>query len=237
MIVLTVYVVIEDKRDFTEFKQYKTAKKRLTFYKKWLTKSYLLVGLPAIVYLLFTENFRRLNNPFWTNSTIKYLHVEIVEKNPWVLIGGLNIGILVGWILQGMITYKKTRWSNSEKTATIGDVQAILPKNSNERRYGFLLAISAGINEELLFRVAIPLILLSLGLSPLAAGVLSILWFGCMHIYQGIFGVFGASLAGAGLMAMYIVTGSIFAPIIFHASIDLNALIIQPYIAKKSLRT
>ena len=25
MIVLTVYVVIEDKRDFTEFKQYKTA--------------------------------------------------------------------------------------------------------------------------------------------------------------------------------------------------------------------
>jgi membrane protease YdiL (CAAX protease family) len=42
-----------------------------------------------------------------------------------------------------------------------------------------------------------------------------------VHAYQGVRGVFSTGMAGAVFMAAYLLTGSLLAPIVLHAIVDL----------------
>jgi membrane protease YdiL (CAAX protease family) len=236
IVIVCIYVVVRDRTEYIEFKKTKSTKKRIAFYRGWLIKSYLLVGLPGIIVLILLGKTNYLINPIYSNESFRLFQSEISKQSVLTTIGGVVIGMVVGVILMGFVTFMKTRWNNGISTSTIGDVQSLLPRNAHERRYGMLLAIGAGINEEILFRVAVPALLIGILHEPQVAIVVSILAFGLMHIYQGAIGVFGAMFAGAMLMSLYLLTGSIFFSMLIHAFIDMNTLVIQPFIASSSLR-
>jgi len=141
-----------------------------------------------------------------------------------ILVIALSLAVLVvgGTILLVYLA------RNTEEVPTIGDVAALLPRNRQELRYGAALSINAGVVEELLFRLAFPAVLFGATASVTVAIVGSVLVFGLLHAYQGVWGVLGATLIGGFLMLLYLASGSILVAIVAHALIDLRSLVLIP---------
>jgi membrane protease YdiL (CAAX protease family) len=105
---------------------------------------------------------------------------------------------------------------------------AILPGTAIERWWFAALSIGAGISEELLFR---GFLLYYLGrylpeLSVWPQILIASAVFGLAHLFQGWRGTLATGALGAVFGLLYAVTGSLFAPIVIHAAIDLRILIV-----------
>ena len=100
------------------------------------------------------------------------------------------------------------------------NVRMILPVTVREARVFNGVAITAGICEEVLSRGYLLWYLQSLGLGR-GAVVVAIVAFGLAHAYQGIRGSVASGVTGAVFMGLYLLTGSLVAPIVFHATVDL----------------
>jgi membrane protease YdiL (CAAX protease family) len=98
----------------------------------------------------------------------------------------------------------------------------MLPHDAREGRWFVLVSITAGICEELLYRGFL-LAYLAAYVGTWPAVVASSIVFGFGHAYQGLAGV--AKTAGLGfiLAVLYVVTGSLWAPIVVHAAIDVSS--------------
>ncbi len=110
-----------------------------------------------------------------------------------------------------------------------GDFALLLPATPVERRLAGLVAVGAGVSEELAARgLLIALGVGVFGLSPLVAAMAATVLFGLLHLYQGWSGVLLTILLGAGLAALYLATASLLLPILFHIAIDLRGLLLTP---------
>lgn len=111
------------------------------------------------------------------------------------------------------------------------DILLIMPRNGNELARFYGLSVTAGIVEEILWR---GLLFWYLGeFMPLwAVAVISTIGFGLAHAYQGWSQVPAITLVGAVFAGIYLLTGSVWLPIILHAAVD----IIQGRIAYEVLR-
>lgn len=99
----------------------------------------------------------------------------------------------------------------------------LLPRSASERAVFVLLALSAGIGEEFVFRsFLIPALAAASG-SEWFAAVLSAGVFGMLHTYQGTTGVARAAALGLMLAVPFLLTGSVLPSIIAHAALDLLA--------------
>ncbi len=113
-------------------------------------------------------------------------------------------------------------------------IKELLPSTAHERRLWLLLSISAGICEELLFRGFLPWYFLALGaffgrqISLLPVFALSTFLFGFAHLYQGWKGVLGTGLLGAVFAFLYVFTGNLIVPIVFHILIDARLVFFAP---------
>jgi len=97
----------------------------------------------------------------------------------------------------------------------------LLPVTRRERAVFVLLAITAGICEEVVFRgFLIPSLTYVIG-STLAAALLSSVLFGVLHAYQSPFGAARAALLGFALAAPLLSAGTILPSIVAHIAIDL----------------
>jgi membrane protease YdiL (CAAX protease family) len=56
-----------------------------------------------------------------------------------------------------------------------------------------------------------------------AAAAIATIWFAAAHAYQGTQGVFFIALLSVALMALYLWSGSLLAPMLLHAFIDIYA--------------
>jgi membrane protease YdiL (CAAX protease family) len=99
-------------------------------------------------------------------------------------------------------------------------VRTILPSTPREARLFGAVGITAGICEEALYRGYLLWYLQSL-LPRGVAIVAAILVFGVGHAYQGGRNIFPTGVAGAIAMAVYLLTGSLLAPIVLHATLDI----------------
>ncbi len=95
-----------------------------------------------------------------------------------------------------------------------------MPVSAAEMRVFAGVSVTAGICEELLYR---GFILWYLGaLLPRGwAIVAAVAIFGIGHAYQGVRGVLMTAMVGGIAMAVYLWTGSLIAPIVMHATVDL----------------
>jgi membrane protease YdiL (CAAX protease family) len=140
----------------------------------------------------------------------------------WILVG-FGVAVVVGMVLP--ILLLRTRF---DEIPAIGDIRALLPRERGELKFGAGLALTAGVVEELLFRLALPAAIFGVtGSGPLAFGVAAVV-FGLLHVYQGPQGILFAFLLGLLFTALYVLSGSILVPIVLHALIDLRSLILIP---------
>jgi membrane protease YdiL (CAAX protease family) len=101
-----------------------------------------------------------------------------------------------------------------------GKLSLIIPQNGNELARFYGLSITAGIVEEILWR---GFLIWYLGqFMPLwAAALVSVIGFGLAHAYQGVANLPQVTVVGAAFTGLYLLTGSIWLPIILHAAVDI----------------
>jgi membrane protease YdiL (CAAX protease family) len=101
-------------------------------------------------------------------------------------------------------------------------VERLMPRTSQEFPLFAVLACTAGLCEEFLFRGYL-LWYLSHAMPFLFACLLQALVFGLCHAYQGPRGVLLTTLAGAFFTGVMLVAGSIWPAMLIHALMDLHA--------------
>jgi membrane protease YdiL (CAAX protease family) len=99
-------------------------------------------------------------------------------------------------------------------------IRAVIPATAADMRVFAAVSVTAGICEELLYRGFVLWYLTALlprGVAIAAAVAL----FGIGHAYQGVRGVLMTTTVGGIAMAVYLWTGSLIAPMVMHATVDL----------------
>lgn len=137
-----------------------------------------------------------------------------------VLIAALAIGLLLplalAWIHSGM---------RERIFEQLKGIDYLLPQSRTEIALFAGVSVTAGICEEVLFRGFLFAYLDSSPwqLDPSTTVLVSSAMFGIAHFGQGIKGMVLTGMIGAMLGILYVVTGSLLAPIIVHILIDLRA--------------
>lgn len=138
----------------------------------------------------------------------------------------LLLGMALGTIVNAAIT--RWRWHRGKRAFAIGSFPDVLPERRGDLIPAIWLSISAGVSEELFFRLFVPLLVALVFGSAWAGTIVATLLFGAVHRYQGWRGVLATTLVGAGLSALYGLTSALWVAIAFHVVIDLNALVVRP---------
>jgi membrane protease YdiL (CAAX protease family) len=99
-------------------------------------------------------------------------------------------------------------------------VMPILPQTRAELGMFYRLSVTAGIVEEVLWRGAL-IWYLSHYMPIWAAAIISAVGFGLAHSYQGAAQVPQVIAVGAVFTALYLLTGSVWVPIVLHAVFDI----------------
>jgi hypothetical protein len=108
----------------------------------------------------------------------------------------------------------------SEQAESLGDLIHFLPLTRHHLRHFVGISITAGIVEEIVYRGFV-LWYLSLLMPLWGAVIVSSVAFGLGHSYQGAIGGLRCGLVGLAFAILYVVTGSIWLPIIAHAALDI----------------
>ena len=108
------------------------------------------------------------------------------------------------------------------------EVTALLPRTPAERRAFAGLAVTAGVCEEVLYRGVLLAIAAALlpGLTPWRLVLVSTLAFAVAHTYQGVAGMLTAAVLGGSLAVLYLGSGSLLLPILYHVLVNLRILVL-----------
>ena len=105
-----------------------------------------------------------------------------------------------------------------------GSTALIVPRSARERRMAVAASLTAGFCEEVLYRGFFLWYLMTWLPASAAVGISAVV-FGVAHIYQGLGGVIKAVVAGAVFGVAYLLTGSLWVPILLHATVDVTSLL------------
>jgi len=115
---------------------------------------------------------------------------------------------------------------NPESLASMRDkfsaVMFLLPHTPRERRTFDAVSVTAGVCEEVIFRGYLIAYLMAVFGAPFwVAALLSSVVFGFAHAYQGPLGIPRTAAVGGLLALLYGLTGSLWAPMVVHAVMDI----------------
>ena len=195
-------------------------------YLVWALRLWPAFGLPALAALLLLGRGKALTVvPPEFGSAAAWVR-RFAPVDAWSVL----IGLLLGAALGALIAWRRLR--RVRGLASLGRPPR-LPRARGELPAAALLALSAGVAEELYFRLALPLLVaLVSGSAPLGFLVAAVS-FGAVHRYQGPVGVVVTGLVALLLSVVYLGSGSLWLAMACHAAIDLNALVVRPWLALK----
>ena len=160
---------------------------------------------------------------WWAGRPVRDLGLQLPDTAArwwWtLLISGAVIGIIVQQAYS-FATSPDAQAQVREKFESDPGFGTVLPSTPREARVFSGGAVTAGICEEVLYRGYLLWYFQSL-LPGGAAVAAAIVVFGVAHAYQGMRGIFSTGMAGAFAVAVYLLTGSLLAPILLHATLDL----------------
>jgi membrane protease YdiL (CAAX protease family) len=222
LVLLVARTIRKDRRQYQRFTRYRTTARRQAMFRKWLRESFLSFGGLSVAILLLAGGYV---GPLLRELSGWPVVRDIRAADPAVL-----LAVVVGLVIaMTVLTAIGARAARSERDiVTIGDIQAILPRNRQELMLGALLSVNAGLVEELLFRLALPALVFGATGSAVAAVLVSVLLFGALHLYQGPWGIVGTAVVGVLMIGAYAISGTIVVPIILHVLFDLRSLVLIP---------
>lgn len=139
----------------------------------------------------------------------------------WIGIG--VVAVLIGALaLQVRAVHASERARQQMREQLVGTVALLIPRTAGECRWFIALGITAGICEEILYRGFLMAYLGSWLPWPAVLGVSSLI-FGVAHLYQGVAGVFKTAGIGVVFGAGYLLTGSVWLPLVLHAAVDIGS--------------
>jgi uncharacterized protein len=221
---LVYRAVTRERRGWARFVRLTSTRSRQRVYRRWLVESVVVMGGMSAVLLLATWPLRGRV----LHDAQAWAPVAAVRDG---LTGGVGIGVAAGVgvaFLGGLILPALLLRGAVDEIPAIGGVQALLPRNREELPYGIGLALSAGVFEETMFRLAMPALIFGIVPNGPAAFLAASVVFGLLHLYQRWTGVLFAALLGLVLSAAYVLTGTIAVSIAVHALIDLRSLVLIP---------
>ena len=230
---MVLRAVRKDRREYTRFKRMRATRPRQRQFRKWVWESFRLYGTASVVTIALAWQFIPLllddiNSWGWVAEA----RASFAASNFGF---GILIGVvvaLVGGAVLGIFAARPKKDEDAE-VPTLGDVQALLPRNRAELRWGAALSVNAGVVEELMFRLAVPAALYGITGNAIAALVGSLAIFGLLHVYQGIVGILASTFIGLLLLVIYLASGSILLAIVVHILIDLRSLVLIPIVIFK----
>jgi membrane protease YdiL (CAAX protease family) len=225
LVVLVWRAVTRDRRDYARFKRLRSTTLRRQVFGRWILESMLVLGGLAGALLLAAWPFV----PLALRDVRAWGPLAGVPYDTGTATGilvGFGVAVLAGMVLPILLLAR----TKLDEIPAIGDIKSLLPRNRGELPYGAGLALTAGVVEELLFRLALPAAIFGVtGSGILAFGIAAVV-FGLLHIYQGPQGILFAFLLGLVFTALYVLSGSIVVPIVLHALIDLRSLVLIPVV-------
>lgn len=159
------------------------------------------------------------------------------EEVPWLEAGSRGLMVLEGFTMGLMIVIfiPAILALRSEKIRAKAGKAAkklafLLPSTVAERHWWWLVCITAGVCEEVVYRGFLLhyFHMVPFHLSLTWALLATSLVFGIAHLYQGIAGSLQTILIGFVLGAMFLATGNLLLPIAVHAVLDLRVLAMLP---------
>jgi membrane protease YdiL (CAAX protease family) len=136
-------------------------------------------------------------------------------------VGGAAVFVLaVAYLVYAWRSAKQANASEKARQLdTIAEFAKFVPQSSRELRSFVGVSITAGIVEEIVYRGFV-IWYLSLLMPLWPAVAVSSVAFGLAHSYQGLTGTVRTGLVGLAFGVFYVVTGSIWLPIIGHVLLD-----------------
>jgi membrane protease YdiL (CAAX protease family) len=168
-------------------------------------------GLAAAVLLLWMVNGRSLAD----------LGLRFESGVLWWVGAGLTLLACAYLVGQVVVVYRNPRQLESIRSQ-IESLRPLLPQTRKESRWFTAISVTAGICEELLFRGYL-LAYMSGYLGIIPGVLISSAVFGLGHVYQGPRGVLKTGGVGLILAGLYLLTGSLWAPILLHAVTDVTS--------------
>ena len=186
------------------------------------------------------QSYQKTVGWLWTGSvfacivlglrTVLTIHREAGEAS-WLpgseFVIGFTGAALIALFLP-IILMIRSETTRARVAKSLEKLNFILPKTAEERRWFVLVAITAGVCEEILYRGFLINYFrdLPISIGMIGALILSSCVFGFAHLYQGVVGIVQTAILGAVFGFIFIVTGSLVLPMILHALIDLRILLI-----------
>lgn len=210
-----------DYYDTRRLKQNPTSDARMRYYKTlclWLWIAALVACLTAGWRAIFT--IAPGDAPWLAEHVWAYYVVGVV-------IALFTAAIVLPYItvLWMRVTNKPRKYASAELMKKLSYAY-LFPATRQERRWWVVVALTAGIAEEICFRGFLLSYLRSLwGLGLGIAILVSCVVFGLQHLYQGTKGVVGTAVLGALFALLFAMSGSLLLPIVLHAVTDLRLLV------------
>ncbi|MEO7348994.1 MAG: CPBP family intramembrane glutamic endopeptidase, partial [Terrimesophilobacter sp.] len=205
---LTWRAIRKDRLEFQKFKRFHSTERRQEMFRKWVLQSLGWFGGASLVVLVLVWQFiPRMLAQVETWPAMAAFRSLLASSD---LAAGLIVGGAIGLFFGIIAVVFLGR--NATEVPTIGDIHALLPLNRAELKFGWALSVNAGFVEELLFRLAMPVLIFAIFDNAAIAISVSLVVFGMLHAYQGVGGVIGSFLIGVILMAVFLATGNIVWP-------------------------
>jgi membrane protease YdiL (CAAX protease family) len=195
-------------------------------YRIWIAKAVVLFAGPALLGLALLGRFDAL-------AVLPPEFVALAETAgyplpPRLLAIEVVAGLIGGAVLGGGWTLWRKR--RGKAPAMLGDFSRLLPRGQGEALYAAASALAAGVTEELYFRLLLPLAIALPTGSALFGFAAATLLFGLAHRYQRWIGVVTTSAVGAVLAFVYLASGALWLAMLVHVLIDVNGLLLRPWL-------
>ena len=145
------------------------------------------------------------------------------RPSAYTVVGAVGLLLSVG-LLAGL----RRRVDRGVGVVVPAEVGALMPRTAAERRAFAGLAVTAGVCEEVLYRGVLLAFAVALlpGLTPWRLVAVSALAFAVAHTYQGVAGMATALVLGGSLAVLFLGSGSLLLPVLYHLLVDLRVLVL-----------
>lgn len=215
---LVVVFPIWDRRETRRLKTSPDPRVRVRAYQKTIGWQ-----IAATALLLATVPLRAL---FTAPVTPRELGIDVSPRGAMLVLGAMLVGALIPVLLS-----RRKGSAEPSMPAQLGAIDFFLPRGRSERAWFAAMCVTVGVCEEIIFRGFL-VRFLAAG-PPLALGMaggiaVSALIFGIDHGYQGITGIVSTGVLALVFTALFVITGSLWIPMLVHALLDLRILLLVP---------